>query len=224
MLNDSQNSNHVGSSDLSENGDNSLRSTTRKSQQQQQQQQNISNNSTSNESCPNKPSSHSSKNGTGDHLNDEMLTRERMRKISTPPPLPHILDNLIQTANGNHSKPSSNGGGKFNRLLINQAELSKLDALHQHHQQQHHMSGCSKSSKQQQQQASITTSIRETAGGGNKPVRVNHGLPPPPPVVVVSTISNRQSLNGTPVVCLNSNEYLTSVVKTTTTSGERGWK
>lgn len=121
------------------------------------------------------------------------------------------------------------GAAKFNRLFINQSEMSKLDALHQLHQGGSRLAAAAVATNKQ----SITSSIREAAGRDNKALRVNHGLPPPPPpppVVVTSTVStssnatNRQSLNGTPVAGLNSNEQLLNVGssnKTTSSSTEK---
>jgi hypothetical protein len=88
------------------------------------------------------------------HENQERLIRiPALRKISTPPPLPHILD-----ARNRNGSVTPNGFDpeqiKMNLKKYGNAKLKPT---------------------------SITSTIRE--GKIEKPIRVNHGLPPPPPVL-----------------------------------------
>lgn len=88
------------------------------------------------------------------HENQERLIRiPALRKISTPPPLPHILD----SKNRNGSVTPNGFDPEQIKMNLKKYGNAKLKPT------------------------SITSTIRE--GKIEKPIRVNHGLPPPPPVL-----------------------------------------
>lgn len=112
-----------------------------------------------------------------------------LRKISTPPPLPNILDKLdmlnspkvISTFNNHHSTNNNNNNNHHHHH----------NHSHNHHHNNYHDKNLDHEIKiinsnleaknnlpTSTRPVSITSSIR--SGKSEKPLRLNHGLPPPP--------------------------------------------
>lgn len=149
-----------------------------------------------NNSSSSKAANSSGKHSSHEHQLDEFVNARGLRKISTPPPLPHILDATKH---------------KFNRLMMNNAEMAKLEAKSE---------GGKYSSKQ-----SITTSIRESSKHDKASLSkatAQNGLPPaPPPPPTPALQQNRATLNGTPVASLTANDYVSSSNKSNESKNAR---
>ena len=99
------------------------------------------------------------------------------RKISTPPPLPHILDTKTKKLVSNVFKAD------LTPATANNTEQEKSKTVHTKKPNDSSQLSAPQPPPRQAKTKpnTITSSIRD--GKIEKPIRVNHGLPPPPPAL-----------------------------------------